>query len=140
MNVLTRRAVLAGSATLFGSACAGAMGAGHPDGGEAGTGSGRDAGADAVVDVGADVVVDAALVWNVPTILFVAGNGGTFDLRTTLPAGIATGGAFDVEATAGGVALPALPAGVTLDASGVLTNAATVAASVMGIVFGYTVA
>jgi len=145
MKALTRRTVLAGSATLLGSACVGRVSTVFPDGGDADAGLGVDAGTNTGVDAGADAGVDAGvdagtLVWNVPTIFFIAGNGGTFDLKTTLPAGIASTGTFDVETAAGGVALPALPPGVSLAANGVLTNSATTAESVSGIVFGYTVA
>jgi hypothetical protein len=57
----------------------------------------------------------------------------SFDLKTTLPSGIAPGGTFAVDASGS-----ALPSGLTLSAEGVLTITSAVAGDTAGVVFSYT--
>lgn len=76
-----------------------------------------------------------APVWNVlQSLVFVAGKSGTVDLNTTLPAGVARGGTFSVDASG----LP-LPVGTTLSANGLLSIAAAATVGITsGIVFAYS--
>ena len=76
-----------------------------------------------------------APAWNLwQTLAFVAGTPSAIDLNNTLPAGVATGGAFGVAASGA-----PLPATITLAANGVLTMSATAAVgATSGVVFTYS--
>ena len=73
--------------------------------------------------------------WDVASIsLFLNVPNSTFDLAATLPAGTKPGGRFSVDANGA-----ALPAGVTLSSSGMLTLAGGAApAQAQGVIFSYT--
>jgi hypothetical protein len=72
--------------------------------------------------------------WDVmPSKRLIVAPGMSFDLNTTLPAGVARGGLFDVDPS--GVALPP---GITLSSRGVLTVTAAATGSAAGVVFRYT--
>jgi hypothetical protein len=70
--------------------------------------------------------------WQVnPWPFFVVDNQGPFDLASTLPSGVARGGAF-------GIASGQLPAGVTLSSQGILTSASSAPiGQTTGVVFSY---
>lgn len=83
-----------------------------------------------VVISGPAISITVLAQWTVPPIALPA--GGTFDLKTTLPANMPTGGVF-------AIASGTLPVGVTLALAGILTVAAgTAGASSPGITFSYT--
>ena len=69
--------------------------------------------------------------WNVPNVDLIE-TSGTFNLASTLPSGTAVGGTFAVD----GSGSP-LPNGISLSACGVISNTATQAMSVAGVVFSY---
>jgi hypothetical protein len=63
----------------------------------------------------------------------VVGSVTTVDLKPALPAGLRSGGRFEVDASGS-----PLPSGVTLSADGLLTAAANATAGVtLGVVFAY---
>jgi hypothetical protein len=64
---------------------------------------------------------------------FIVDRGGSFDLSTTLPDGIARGGTFGVSSSG-----RALPAGVTLSPSGILSAVNPVVGETSGVIFTYT--
>jgi len=71
--------------------------------------------------------------WSVsPTPYFLAGTGGTFDLSTTLPAGVRKGGTFGISPTGA-----RLPAGMTLAATGLLSVGSARAGRTDGVIFTY---
>jgi hypothetical protein len=70
--------------------------------------------------------------WNPTPLLFLAGSTGSFDLASTLPAGVARGGTF---ALAPGSS--PLPAQIRLSPSGVLSATAPVLGTTSNIVFTY---
>lgn len=80
------------------------------------------------------VPTEAAAAWNIwQALAFVAGTPSTIDLNNTLPAGVATGGAFGVANTGS-----PLPATIQLAANGVLSISATaVVGAISGVVFTY---
>lgn len=73
----------------------------------------------------------SAWVVNPPT--FAVGSNGTFNLATTLPAGVARGGVFGVSASGA-----PLPTGMTLTPAGVLSVGTAKVGSVTGVVFTYS--
>lgn len=75
----------------------------------------------------------AVITWTVPPISFVVGSGSTFDLASTLPAGIIKNGVFTVDPSG-----LALPAGMTLTANGVVGVGTAVVGTTDGVVFAYT--
>lgn len=102
---------------------------GGPDG-EAADGSppGVDAGKDG--SSGPDGSVSTG--WSVPVLTFVAGSGGVFDLKTTLPQGAPSGGTFSVDPSGA-----PLPNGMTLSSNGVLSVGGAVVGDTNGVVFAY---
>lgn len=120
MKILSRREALGiglGALALF--ACSSDDGAGTDDAGTRNDGSPQ---------------ADGGGAWIVPsTLYFVAGSNATFDLKTTLPSGTATGGTFAVD----GSGSP-LPQGLTLSADGVLTLTSAAVGETAGVVFSYT--
>ncbi len=74
----------------------------------------------------------APAVWNVPAIDLGQGAPSTFDLASTLPPDIARGGVFAVD-----VSGSALPAGVSLSSTGILSASSQVTESVSGVIFSY---
>jgi hypothetical protein len=72
-------------------------------------------------------------VWDVGVLSFVAGTSGTFNLAATLPSGVVAGGTFAVDPRGA-----ALPAGVSLSPSGVLSVGAGGASAAVGVIFTYT--
>lgn len=74
----------------------------------------------------------ASTAWVVNPPSLAVGSGATFNLATTLPAGVARGGAFGVS-TAGAN----LPTGMTLTPAGILSVGAAIVGSVSGVVFTY---
>lgn len=76
-------------------------------------------------------------MWDVGQALrLVADSTSAFDLTSTLPTGVRTGGTFSVSPSG-----TPLPAGVTLSPSGILTASATAQIqSIAGVVFAYDVA
>ena len=75
----------------------------------------------------------APSAWVVNPPSFAVGSGTTFNLATTLPAGVARGGAFDVS-TSGA----RLPTGMTLTPAGILSVGTATVGSVAGVVFTYS--
>ena len=73
----------------------------------------------------------SAWVVNPPT--FAVGSNGTFNLSTTLPAGVARGGVFGVSASGA-----PLPTGMTLTPAGILSVGTAKVGSVAGVVFTYS--
>lgn len=71
--------------------------------------------------------------WNPSPLLFLAGETATFDLGTTLPAGVARGGTFSLAPGSG-----PLPAQVALSPNGVLTADSPVDGTAANIIFLYT--
>jgi hypothetical protein len=72
--------------------------------------------------------------WEVaPSRALTLSAGASFDLSTTLPPGVAPGGTFQVDASGA-----ALPPGISLLPSGLLTVSSTAAGSTAGVVFRYT--
>jgi hypothetical protein len=63
---------------------------------------------------------------------FFRGSATSFDLASTLPGGLQTGGTFGVSSTG----LP-LPPGMTLSAAGVLSVGSAAVAVAAGVVFTY---
>lgn len=71
--------------------------------------------------------------WSVsPTPYFLAGTGGTFDLNSTLPAGVRKGGIFAIDPKGA-----PLPAGMVLSASGILSVGSAAAGRADGVIFTY---
>ena len=72
--------------------------------------------------------------WDLSRALYVVANGSSsFDLSATLPAGVTKGGTFSVDGSG-----TALPAGLTLSATGVLLAAVGApAGNIAGVVFSY---
>ena len=76
----------------------------------------------------------APATWEVaPTRTIAIPAGATFDLAATLPPAITPGGAFDVDPSGA-----PLPAGITLDRSGVLSVSSSASGGTAGVVFRYT--
>ena len=75
-----------------------------------------------------------ALAWDLSRALYFVANGASsFDLSTTLPAGVTKGGTFGVDGSG-----TALPAGLTLSANGLLLVTVNApAGDISGIVFAY---
>lgn len=71
--------------------------------------------------------------WNISPIDLKVGSNGTVDLKATLPAGIAAGGVFSVDAAGS-----ALPAGMTLSANGILSVGSASVSTTAGVIFSYT--
>jgi hypothetical protein len=69
--------------------------------------------------------------WDVGAVYFDV-NDAAFDLAATLPAGVVRGGTFGVS-TSGA----ALPSGMSLSASGILSVGSATAGPVVGVVFTY---
>lgn len=74
-----------------------------------------------------------AEAWNPVLPVFLAGTSSTFDLAGTLPGGVIRGGVFGVSSSGA-----ALPTGMALSPSGVLSVGSAVAGQVTGVVFTYT--
>ena len=72
----------------------------------------------------------AAWVVNPPS--FAVGGGGSFNLSSTLPIGVARGGVFGVSASGAN-----LPTGMTLTSAGILSVGSASVGSVAGVVFTY---
>ena len=70
--------------------------------------------------------------WNVGPLYFLVGSGATWDLAATLPSEIVQGGTFGISATGA-----ALPNGMTMSASGILSVGRATAGTVVGVVFTY---
>lgn len=75
----------------------------------------------------------ASSAWVVNPPSFAVGSGATFNLATTLPVGVARGGAFGVS-TSGA----RLPTGMGLTAAGILSVGTATVGSVAGVVFTYS--
>ncbi|MGZ8274565.1 MAG: hypothetical protein ACXWUM_11685 [Burkholderiaceae bacterium] len=72
--------------------------------------------------------------WDVaPTRAIAIPPGATFDIAATLPPTITPGGVFDVDPSGA-----PLPAGITLDRTGVLTVSSSAVGGTAGVVFRYT--
>lgn len=71
--------------------------------------------------------------WNPVIPAFIADRGGQFDLATTLPDGVARGGTFGVSSSG-----RALPTGITLSPSGILSALNPVVGETTGVIFTYT--
>jgi hypothetical protein len=63
---------------------------------------------------------------------FTSGSSTAFDLSTTLPSGVVSGGTFSVDPNGA-----PLPTGMTLSSKGILSVGTAVATSVGGVVFVY---
>jgi hypothetical protein len=74
-----------------------------------------------------------APAWNISLPTFISGNNTTFDLASTLPSGVTHGGTFAV-ATSGA----ALPSGMVLSPSGILSVGSATQTQVAGVIFSYT--
>ena len=71
--------------------------------------------------------------WSVsPTPYFLSGTGAVFDLSTTLPAGVKRGGLFGISPSGA-----ALPAGMSLSPTGMLSVGNAAAGRADGVVFTY---
>ena len=73
---------------------------------------------------------DAAWVPDVPSM--TVGSGTSFDLNSTLPARVARGGAFGVDASGA-----RLPSGMILSAAGLLSVGSAARGTVAGVIFTY---
>ena len=73
-----------------------------------------------------------AEAWRIDPVRFESGGGGSFDLATTLPASIPRGGRFGVHPDG-----TALPAGMQLAASGILSVGSATVGDVTGVIFTY---
>ena len=71
--------------------------------------------------------------WNISQISFSQGSGQTFDLSQTLPSCLSNNGAFSVDPTG-----TALPAGMSLNAKGILSVGSAAVADTTGVVFACT--
>ncbi len=74
----------------------------------------------------------ASPAWVVNPPSFAVGSGATFNMATTLPAGVARGGAFGVSSAGA-----RLPAGMTFTPPGILSVGTATVGSVAGVVFTY---
>jgi hypothetical protein len=72
------------------------------------------------------------LAWNVSLPGFIAGGNTTFDLATTLPSSVARGGVFTVSSSG-----HALPSGMTLSPSGILSVNVASSGQTTGVIFSY---
>lgn len=76
----------------------------------------------------------AEATWDVvPSRAIVIAPGESFDLAATLPGKVARGGVFDVDPRGA-----PLPAGITLDRTGVLSVSSSATGGTAGVVFRYT--
>ena len=75
----------------------------------------------------------ASAAWVVNPPSFAVGSGATFNLATTLPAGVARGGAFGISPSGA-----RFPAGMTLTPVGILSVGTATVGSVAGVVFTYS--
>ena len=91
----------------------------------------QDASASAATPAPAPPAASSAWVVNPPS--FAVGSGAMFNLATTLPVGVARGGAFGVS-TAGA----RLPTGMALTPAGILSVGTATVGSVAGVVFTYS--
>ena len=78
-------------------------------------------------------VTPASSAWVVNPPSFAVGSGATFNLGTTLPAGVARGGAFGVSASGA-----KLPTGMGLTPAGTLSVGTATVGSVAGVIFTYS--
>jgi hypothetical protein len=74
----------------------------------------------------------APAAWNVALPNFIAGRNTTFDLATTLPSGVARGGVFTVSSSG-----HALPSGMSLAPSGLLSVGSASSGQATGVIFSY---
>ncbi len=74
----------------------------------------------------------APATWNPNVPPLVVGSGAVFNLASTLPAGVAAGGAFGVDSNGA-----QLPFGMTLSSAGILAVGSATAGSVSGVIFKY---
>ena len=74
-----------------------------------------------------------APAWNVTLPSFPVGSNSTFNLATTLPTGVETGGTFGISANGA-----ALPAGMTLSPGGILSVGSATVSRAEGVIFTYT--
>lgn len=72
------------------------------------------------------------LPWNVTLPAFPTGTSSSFDLASTLPAGVMRGGEFGISASGA-----TLPAGMTLSASGILSVGNATVGTAVGVIFTY---
>ena len=94
---------------------------------------GCDVSADDASTVPQTPAAPASGAWVVNPPSFAVGSGATFNLATTLPAGVARGGAFDVSPSGA-----RLPAGMALAPAGILSVGTATVGSVAGVVFTYS--
>lgn len=74
----------------------------------------------------------AEVAWNVGPIYFALGGASTFDLASTLPAGVQHGGTFGIDPSGEN-----LPAGMALSDAGMLSLGTAAAGEVVGVMFTY---
>ena len=85
-------------------------------------------------DGGNDGSVAQDVVWAVlPAPVLVAGNGSTYSLEASLPAGVVRGGVFAVDPSG-----TPLPAGMSLSPAGVLGVGTAAVGTTEGVIFSYT--
>jgi hypothetical protein len=71
--------------------------------------------------------------WNVGPLFFLAGSVAALSLELTLPSGAVKGGTFGISTTGA-----ALPTGMTLSQSGILSVGSASPGKVDGVIFTYT--
>src|SRR5437016_550028 len=71
--------------------------------------------------------------WSLSIPSFVSGSGTAFDLATTLPSGVTRGGTFGVDSRGA-----ALPSGMSLSPSGILSVGTAGASRAVGVLFIYS--